>query len=149
MFKTRERIADVPWTTVIGIIMGAVTTCIIYYGITDMAAYGRDYNGFSKEFLSITLVVESLVFGIFISYKPKIDNKWWNDSDIVYWIAAMVVPFTLFFTISGLVSAWMEFEGISTVRFTTCMATFIAYSSIYAISLKTARTALVETLDKI
>ena len=141
-------LGKIPWTTVFGIILGLATTVIVWNGMTQMGCYGKDYNGFAKEFLSVSLVVESLVFGIYIGYMPKKKYEIWNDSVIVYWITTAAIPFSIFLTIWGIEEAWMEYSSVEGIRFLTGFATFITYSSIYAIALKTARKALFEMNDE-
>ena len=140
-------IVKVPWTTLIGIVLGLITTWIVYDGITRMSIYERDYNGFIRDFLSISLVIESLVFGMYIAYTPKKKYNIWNDSVMVYWISIIAIPFSIFFTVWGLVEAWMDYGSVIGIRFLTSLTTLIAYSSIYATTIKIARKAVMETED--
>lgn len=63
MGKLGDTFWKIPWTTIIGAVMGTVTVWIITDGIIRMEKYDADYAGFVKEFISMSLVIESLAFG--------------------------------------------------------------------------------------
>ena len=141
--KVTDFLLRIPWTTVIGIAMGVVTCLIVREGLYTMYEYDRDYYGFVKDFISISLIIESLVFGLFVAYNPVKKMELWDDAKIIYILAAMAIPFSIFFCVLALIEAWMETTQGS-LMVSTCFATLFAYSSIYALTLKLARKAIIE-----
>ena len=142
--KVTRFLFRIPWTTAMGMIMGFVTCIIVREGLYTMYENNLDYYGFVKDFISISLIIESLVFGLFVAFNPVKKMELWDDAIIVYILAVLAIPPSIFFCVLALIEAWVESTQDS-LMVSTCFATLFAFSSIYALTLKLARKAIIES----
>lgn len=142
MGKLGDAFWKIPWTTIIGAVMGTVTVWIITDGIIRMEKWDADYAGFVKEFISMSLVIESLAFAVYMGFRPKEELTRWSDSMIVYCAMALVVPASVFFSVIALVKVWENFL-FDSILLHSALATWFTYTGIYCLMLKTARKAMI------
>ena len=132
----------IPWTTVLGILVGVFTAWLVGDSMNRMEASGADYGTFTREFISLSLLVETFVFGFFMAYASK-DRNCYAGSAITAMICGSVIPFSIILSIITLTGTWEGFD-FDSIKFYVVFTTLIIYSAVYSVSLKITRAVLFE-----